>query len=95
VKVNVKTQEGWKKVIEIEVPREKVSEEFEQVFLKLQKEAKIPGFRPGKVPLELVKTRFKDAASEEVFELLLPSGHRGDQVESGQLSQSQRRKLPR
>jgi len=76
VKVNVKTQEGWKKVLEIEVPKEKVSEEFEQVFLKLQKEAKVPGFRPGKVPLELVKTRFKDAASEEVLESLLNSSYR-------------------
>ncbi|OGC78478.1 MAG: trigger factor [candidate division Zixibacteria bacterium RBG_16_50_21] len=76
MKVNVKTQEGWKKVLEIEVPKEKVFEEFEQVFLKLQKEAKIPGFRPGKVPLELVKTRFKDAASEEVLESLLNSSYR-------------------
>ena len=52
--------------LEIEIPKEKVEIEYKMVFNKLQKKAKIDGFRQGKAPLQLVETRYKDIAGEEV-----------------------------
>jgi len=76
LKVSVTKGEGWKRTLEVEVPPDLIEQEFERAFVKIQKEAKLPGFRPGKVPLDLIKTRFKEAAQEEVIESLLNSSYR-------------------
>jgi len=54
-----------KKVLYVEVPREKVHEKVDEIFQKLQEETAIPGFRKGKAPLELVKLRFTKAVKEQ------------------------------
>ena len=59
--------------LEIEVPIEKVKIEYKAVFNKLQKKAKIDGFRQGKAPLNLVEAKYKDIAGEEVAENLARS----------------------
>ncbi|HOP64529.1 MAG TPA: trigger factor [Spirochaetota bacterium] len=56
--------------LEIEVPVEKVEQEYKAVFNKIQRNAKIDGFRKGKAPLQMVETRYKDYAGEEVAENL-------------------------
>ncbi|MCI0531275.1 MAG: hypothetical protein L0Y74_04940, partial [candidate division Zixibacteria bacterium] len=76
MKVKVTNQDGWKRVLEIEVPPEEVQVQLEKAYQKIQKQAKIPGFRPGKVPLDMVKARFKDAAQEESIEEILNSSYR-------------------
>ncbi len=55
----------------IDVPEDQVELEYKHVFSKLQKEVKVKGFRKGKVPLDIVMQRFKDAADQEVAENLL------------------------
>lgn len=50
----------------ITVPHAKVEEEFNEALLKYADEIKLPGFRKGKVPLEVIKSRFKEAIQEEV-----------------------------
>jgi len=59
--------------LEIEIPVERVELEYKAVFNKLQKKAKIDGFRQGKAPLQLVETKYKDFAGEEVAENLAKS----------------------
>jgi len=59
--------------LEIEVPIERVEAEYKTVFNKLQKKAKIDGFRQGKAPLRLVETKYMDIAGEEVAENLARS----------------------
>ena len=76
MKVNVTKGEDWKRILEIEVPPDLIEQEFEKTYLNIQKEAKLPGFRPGKAPLDLIKTKFKEAAKEEVIESLLNSSYR-------------------
>ncbi|MCU0822631.1 MAG: trigger factor, partial [Spirochaetes bacterium] len=55
----------------IDVPEDQVELEYKHVFSKLQREAKIKGFRKGKVPLDIVTQRFKEAADQDVAENLL------------------------
>ena len=73
-KLNVDVREGkaWKRTLEIEVPKETVDEEFETAYKKYRSEAKIPGFRKGKAPMDMVKRRFKEAIKREVLETLVP-----------------------
>ncbi len=56
--------------LEIEVPVEKVQEEYKTVFNKIQRNAKIDGFRPGKAPRQMVETKYMEYAGGEVAESL-------------------------
>ena len=56
----------------LDVPAEDVSKSFRSVTRNYQKYAKIPGFRPGKVPEAVVKRRFASEIRKEVIDTLLP-----------------------
>ncbi|MFH1893507.1 MAG: trigger factor [Candidatus Zixiibacteriota bacterium] len=68
---NITEEKDCKRIIDIEIPKNKVDEKFEEVFRMLKKEAKIPGFRPGKAPMSVVKSRFGNDARSEVGETLI------------------------
>ncbi|MFQ6032244.1 MAG: trigger factor, partial [Candidatus Zixiibacteriota bacterium] len=75
LKVSVTEEKAWKRILEIEVSREKVDDEFDAVYEKYKAHSKIPGFRKGKAPMDLVKLRFKDAMEKEVVESLVPKAY--------------------
>jgi trigger factor len=50
----------------IEVPKEEIDKKFEETAVKYAGEAKLAGFRKGKIPIEVVKSRFKEAITDEV-----------------------------
>ena len=56
----------------LDVPAEDVSKSFRRVTREYQRYAKIPGFRPGKVPEPVVKRRFANEIRKEVIDTLLP-----------------------
>ena len=56
----------------LDVPAEDVSKSFRRVTRNYQKYAKIPGFRPGKVPEAVIKRRFASEIRKEVIDGLLP-----------------------
>ncbi|MFY9748403.1 MAG: trigger factor [Acidobacteriaceae bacterium] len=58
--------------VEVEVPAEEVTKGFRSVLKKYQKLARIPGFRPGKVPETVLRSRFAGAIREEVVEAVVP-----------------------
>jgi trigger factor len=59
--------------VEVEVPAEEVTKSFRTVLKKYQKLARIPGFRPGKVPETVLRSRFAGAIREEVVEAVVPA----------------------
>ncbi len=59
------------KEIEVEAPAEEVSKSFRTVVKRYQKLARIPGFRAGKVPEALIKTRFAKEVRQEVLDGLV------------------------
>jgi len=73
--VDVREGKGWKRTLEIEVPKEAVDGEFEAAYQKYRNLAKIPGFRKGKAPMDLVKLRYKKEIEEEVLESLVPKAY--------------------
>jgi trigger factor len=56
----------------LDVPAEDVSKAFRSVTRNYQKYAKLPGFRPGKVPEAVVKRRFANEIRKDVIDGLLP-----------------------
>jgi trigger factor len=57
--------------IEVEVPAEEVSKAYQKVTKRYQKLARIPGFRSGKVPESLVRSKFAKELRQEVLESLV------------------------
>jgi len=60
-------------VLKVEIPVDEVKAEFEKVYKGLVKSASVPGFRKGKVPLTIIKTRYGELAKEEVMRQLISS----------------------
>jgi trigger factor len=57
--------------IEVEVPADEVSKTYRTVIKRYQKLARIPGFRAGKVPESLVRSKFAKELRQEVLEALV------------------------
>ena len=64
--------EGCKHALEISVPVDEVEQETGRVLESIQKKARIPGFRPGKVPAALVRKQFSGEIRQQVLENLVP-----------------------
>jgi trigger factor len=60
------------KTLTIEIPVDVVAAEINRVARGYTKQARIPGFRPGKVPTTLVKQRFKEQILHDVAHGLIP-----------------------
>ncbi len=58
--------------LELEIPAEEVSKSSEKVAKEFAKIARVPGFRPGKAPISLIKRRFAEEIKSEVLQNLVP-----------------------
>ncbi|MFH2036960.1 MAG: trigger factor [Candidatus Zixiibacteriota bacterium] len=63
----IKSEVGLKREIEVEVPTETVDAAFAEVYHKFAKDVKIKGFRPGKVPMHVIKSKYGEAIKEEIL----------------------------
>jgi trigger factor len=61
-----------RKNLAFEVPTDVVEAEIERVARSYTRSARVPGFRPGKVPATLVKQRYKDQILNDVVHGLIP-----------------------
>lgn len=64
------------KSVEVEIPADLISNEARRVANEFGRAAKVPGFRPGKVPQSVVRTRFAKEIEEEVVQRLLGQSFR-------------------
>jgi len=62
--------------VQIEVPADEVARNFRSVVKRYQKQARIPGFRAGKVPESLIRSRFAEGIRQDVVEAILPQHFR-------------------
>ena len=72
--VKVEDVAACKKKLSITIPREEIERKFDERFTELEREAQVPGFRPGRAPRRLVEKRFRDAVAEEVRAKLVSEG---------------------
>jgi trigger factor len=76
MKVEVTDIEACKRRLAVEAPVEVVTKEWERAYGRIQKQARLPGFRKGHVPRSLVKVHFADDVRREVAEHLIPEVYR-------------------
>lgn len=64
--------ESCRRSLELTVPAGEVASETERVIESIRQRVRLPGFRPGKAPGELIRTRFSEDVREEVLRKLVP-----------------------
>lgn len=72
MKTDVSDLSETRKSLAVEVPSDTVDAEIDRVARDYGRAAKIPGFRPGKVPVRLVKQRFRDQILHDVANEIVP-----------------------
>jgi trigger factor len=58
--------------LDLEIPADEVSKKMESVAKEFARMATVPGFRPGKAPVSLIRRRFADGIKDEVLQSLVP-----------------------
>lgn len=76
MKYKAKSLEECTILFEIEVSPQMISRVFDEVYADIVKVASIPGFRPGKAPVDMVKLRYAKDAREDVLKRLIPEAYR-------------------
>ncbi len=65
--IAVEDKSNVNKILTISATREELDPRFEKAYREYRKKINMPGFRPGQVPLSIVKKRFgKEIESEEI-----------------------------
>jgi trigger factor len=76
VKVEYREETAVRKALEFEVPADEFDREIDQRARNHARRLRLPGFRPGRVPLEFVKKRFRreilDEAAESIIRRVVP-----------------------
>ncbi len=65
-------EETCRRELDLEIPAEEVAKATEKVAKEFARIARVPGFRPGKAPISLIKRRFADDIKGEVVQTLVP-----------------------
>jgi trigger factor len=65
-----------KKRLKIEVPANRVQQAYDRVADDFQKEARIPGFRPGHAPRTVILKKFQKDIASETQRTLVPEAYR-------------------
>ncbi len=71
MQVSVEFSSKLERRLTVVVPTETVNEAYDKKLTSLSKTAKVNGFRPGKVPLHVVKQRYGQIAQQEALSELI------------------------
>ena len=72
MKMEVTELGPMKRALKIEVPVEEVAQRFVLAYKELNRQVRVPGFRPGKAPQALLEQRYAKAVEEDVVRSLVP-----------------------
>jgi trigger factor len=67
MQVSVETTEGLERRMTVQVPAERIDEEVDKRLRSMLPNISIKGFRPGKVPMRVVKSRYSAQVRDEVL----------------------------
>ena len=76
MKVEVEKQPDSVSTLQIELPGEQVTKEWNAIADNFVRHAKIPGYRPGKAPRKMIEAKFKKEIEEEVTKKLVSKSYR-------------------
>ena len=67
MQVSIETTSKLERRLTVGVPAETIDSQVEERLQRARKTARLPGFRPGKVPLKIMRQRFGNGVREEVL----------------------------
>ena len=67
MQVSVESTSALERRMTIGVPAERIETEVTKRLQQTARRAKVPGFRPGKVPMNVIRQRYEDAARQEAL----------------------------
>ena len=75
MKVSIDSVDAVQKKLAFEIPAERVSQEIEKAYRTVQQQARLKGFRPGKVPRPVLSRYFGEQVAQEVSSLLVQESY--------------------
>lgn len=81
--LNYEELSSVQKSIEVEIPAALLTRESDRVANEFGRQANVPGFRPGKIPASVIRSRFAKEIQEEVVTRLLGESFRQAMQEKG------------
>jgi len=72
--VVVEPQPNCLVTLRVELPADRVTEEWQAITREFQQQARIPGYRPGKAPQSLIETRYAGDIKQELTNKLVRQG---------------------
>lgn len=76
MKTRIKNLNDCMKLFQVEIPHDLVEKTAKEVYGEIKKVAKIPGFRVGSAPQDLLEKHYSKNAEEEILKKLIPAGYR-------------------
>jgi len=73
MQVSVESGEGLERRMTVGLPSDRIEEEVEKRLRSFARTARLPGFRPGKVPVKFLRQRYGEQLRREVFGDLIQS----------------------
>lgn len=67
MQVSVETTSALERRMTVGVPVERIETEVNKRLQQTARRAKVPGFRPGKVPMSIIRQRYEDSARQEAL----------------------------
>ncbi len=67
MQVSVETTSGLERRMKVAVPKERIDSEVDKRLQSLRGQAKIDGFRPGKVPINVIRKKYGPQVRQEVL----------------------------
>ncbi len=75
MQVSVEQSGNIERKMTISVPSEKVDSEVSRHLQRLSKQVKVPGFRPGKIPMKIMRSRYLGQVMQDVVSDLIQSSY--------------------
>lgn len=72
----LKQENGCRRVYTVTCPWDELRPHYDHVLKEIRSHARVPGFRPGKAPEAMLKTRFRKEIRDELLEHFLPEAAR-------------------
>ncbi len=73
MQVSIESGEGLERRMTVKLPSEQLDNEVDKRLKRIARTARLDGFRPGKVPLAIIKKRYSGSVRQEVFGELIES----------------------
>jgi len=75
MQISIESEKGLERRMRVQVPAERIEKEVDVRLKNVARKAKLPGFRPGKIPAKVARQQFGDSVRQEVVQEIVQSSY--------------------